>query len=62
MTVSELKVSRDRGEIQPISRAIVSVDSPHFEVIAQQSIENMKMTAELRENETANRSLGLASA
>jgi hypothetical protein len=54
MTVSELKVSRDRGQIQPLSRSIVSVDSPHFAMITQQSVESMKMTAELRENETTN--------
>jgi len=54
MSVSELKVSRDNGQIQPISRSIVSVDSPHFAVVTQQSIESMKMTAELRENETTN--------
>jgi hypothetical protein len=55
MTVSELKVSRDRGQIQPISRSIVSVDSPHYAMITQQSIESMKMTAENRENEITNR-------
>ncbi len=54
MTVSELKVSRDMGQILPISRSIVSVGSPHFAMITQQSIESMKMTAELRENETTN--------
>ena len=54
MTVSELKVRRDEGQIQPISRSIVSVDSPHFAMTTQQSIESMKMTAELRENETTN--------
>jgi hypothetical protein len=51
MTVSELKVSRDKGEIQPISRSIISVDSPH---LTQQNIEGMKITAEQRENETTN--------
>jgi hypothetical protein len=51
MTVSELNVSRDSGHIQPISRSLVSVDSPHFTVLTQQSIESMKVTAELRENE-----------
>jgi hypothetical protein len=54
MTVSQLKVNRDRGQIQPISRSIVSVDSPHFAVITQQSVESMKITAEQRENETTN--------
>jgi hypothetical protein len=51
MTVSELNVGRDSGHIQPISRSLVSVDLPHFTVLTQQSIESMKMTAELRENE-----------
>jgi len=51
MTVFELEVSRDKGEVQPISRSIVSVDAPH---LAQHSIESMKLTAELRENETTN--------
>ena len=54
MTISELKVSRDKGEIQPISRSIVSVDSQHFAMITQQSVESMKLTAENRENETTN--------
>jgi glycine betaine/choline ABC-type transport system substrate-binding protein len=54
MTVSELKVSRDKGQMQPISRSIVSVNSTHFASIIQQSIENMKLTAELREKEMTN--------
>jgi hypothetical protein len=54
MTVSELEVSRDRGQTQPISRSIVSVDSPHFPMLTQQSIESMKITAENRENEMTN--------
>jgi hypothetical protein len=51
LTVSELKVRRDEGRIQPISRSVVSVDSPH---LTQRSIESMKLTAELREKETTN--------
>ena len=49
LTVSELKVRRDEGQIQPISRSIVAVNSPQ---LTQRSIESMKLTAELRENET----------
>ena len=54
MTFSELKISRDRGQIQPISRTIVWVDLPNFATIIQQIIESLKITAELRENEMTN--------
>jgi hypothetical protein len=50
MTASELKISRDRGHINPISRSIIVLNLPHVTRISQ-SIQGMKQTAEKRENE-----------
>ena len=50
MTAFNIKVSADNGQIKPISRTIVSANLPRVTKI-NQSVESMKRTAEIRENE-----------
>jgi hypothetical protein len=50
MTASEIKISTDSGQTNPISRTIVWGDLPPITKI-NQTVENMKETAEIRENE-----------
>ena len=50
MTASEIKISADKGQTKPLSRSIVSVNSPRLTEM-NESIESMKRTAEIRENE-----------
>ncbi len=52
MTVSELEMNRDRRQIQPMSRSIVSASLPSTEI--SEAVESMKITAENRENEMTN--------
>jgi hypothetical protein len=53
MTAFEIKVSADSEQLKPISRSIVWGDLPPVTKI-NQTVENMKETAESRENEMPN--------
>ena len=50
MTSSEIKNSRYRGQIRPISRSIVPMNLQPMARI-NESVESMKRTAEIKENE-----------
>lgn len=52
MTVAELEMNRDRRQIQPMSRSIVSASLPSTEI--SEAVESMKIAAENRENEMTN--------
>ena len=50
MTAFEIKVSADSGQLKPISRSIVLGNLLPMASI-NQTVENMKETAQIRENE-----------